>query len=198
MGALISVPSIGRIEEALLALLAAAFTPAGSTRPSLKVESWPTRPEGYRMTAAGDVFTIYKGTRYDSDDTSSMHYDATMEFEIMLRARTLRDQSGAYLMVETARAAVAGQRVDGSSGVALVLRDDFVDYAEGVFAYALVVAVPVVVIQSTVEMPGPWLTAAQEGVPASQFSFSNPGVPGATLAAQEDAGAASNNAGSAQ
>ncbi|MGH8782065.1 Gp37 family protein [Paraburkholderia sp.] len=162
---------IGQIEDGLLAQLVVAFTKPGDSRPSLKVESWPTRSEGYRLTGAGDVFTIYKGTRYSSDDTSSGHYDAMMEFEITLRARTLRDQGAAYEMVESARNAICGQRLTGSSGVTLAMRDDFVDYAEGVFAYALVVAVPVLILQPVSDAPGPWLQPGQDGPLITQFQF---------------------------
>lgn len=162
---------IKQIEDGLLAQLTAAFTPQGAARPSMKVESWPTRPEGYRLTGAGDVFTIYKGAVYDSDDTTSAHYDAKLEFEIMLRARTLRDQAAAYDMLDAARAAVAGQRLDGSSGVTLVSRDDFIDYAEGVFTYALVVRVPVVVLQAFSDVPGQWLDASLEGTQITNMEF---------------------------
>ncbi|MBO1856846.1 hypothetical protein J4G52_25230 [Burkholderia cenocepacia] len=162
---------VKQIESGLLAQLTAAFTPQGAARPSMKVESWPNRPEGYRMTGAGDVFTIYKGTVYDSDDTTSAHYDAKQEFEIMLRARTLRDQGAAYDMLDAARTAVAGKRLDGSSRVTLVLRDDFIDYSEGVFTYALVVRVPIIVFQSISHAPGPWIDASLEGVQLKDLEF---------------------------
>lgn len=162
---------IGQIEDGLLTRLVAAFTKPGDARPWLKVEAWPTRAEGYRLTGAGDVFVIYKGARYDSDDSSSSHYDAVMDFEITVRARTLREQSAAYEMVESARNAVCGQRLDGSSGVTLAVRDDFVDYAEGVFAYALVVAVPVFILQPVNDASGPWLQPGQDDVPVTQIDF---------------------------
>lgn len=166
---------IEQIEDGLLAQIRAAFTVAGATRPSLKVESWPTRSEGFRLTGAGDVFVIYKGRRFNSDDTSSAHYEAQMEFEITVRARTLRDQAAAYAMIDTVYAAVCGQRLDGSSGVTLAVRDDFLDYSEGVFAYALVVAVPVFMIQATVEEPE-MLPASAIGIPLSQMTFNNQGA----------------------
>lgn len=170
-------PLIQQIEDGLLAQLTAAFTNPGEARPWLKVESWPTRSEAYRLTGAGDVFVIYKGRRFDSDDTSSVHYDAMMEYEITLRARTLRDQRAAYAMVDTAYGAVCGRRLAGSSGVTLALRDEFVDYAEGVFAYALVVAVPVLALQATDDAPGPWLEPGSPafGVPVSAPVFNYSG-----------------------
>ncbi|RQZ65520.1 hypothetical protein DF052_26520 [Burkholderia glumae] len=61
---------IQAIEDGLIAQLAAAFTNPGDSRPWLKVEPWPTRAEGYRLTGAGDVFTLFKGVRLESTDSS--------------------------------------------------------------------------------------------------------------------------------
>jgi hypothetical protein len=174
----VSAPQIQQIEDGLLAQLAAAFTNPGDARPWLKVESWPTRSEGYRLTGVGDVFTIYKGRRFESNDTSSAHYEAKMQFEITLRARTLRDQQAAYAMIDCAYDAVCGKRVSGSSGVTLAVRDDFVDAAEGVFAYALVVEVPVFMLQSTDDASGPWVPSGDPslGTPIKAPTFNYPGV----------------------
>ncbi|MBN3779923.1 hypothetical protein G3O06_20515 [Burkholderia sp. Ac-20345] len=138
---------IKEIEDGLLAQLTAAFTKMNDERPWLKVESWPVRPEGYKMTGAGDVLIIYRGGSYKVRSTSEMFYDDDLKFEIVIRARTLRDNDGAYEMLEAAFGAVCGHRLPQSADVTVPLRDDFVDYGEGVFAYSLMVCVPVLIVK---------------------------------------------------
>lgn len=160
------------IEAGLLAQLTPAFTKAGDERPWLKVESWPTRPEGYKLTGAGDVLVIYKGARYQPEATSSPFYLTQLEFEITIRSRTLRDNAGAYDLIETARRATCGKRLEQSAGITLAVRDDFVDYGEGVFAYSLVVQVPVVIVQDIEEPAGPWINSSNgEGTVLSQVNY---------------------------
>lgn len=89
--------------------------------------------------------------------TSELYYENTLKFELTLRARNLRSNEGAYEMLETMRDAVCGKRLDQSSDITIPLRDDFVDYGEGVFAYSLIVSVPVVIVQGRDFEPGPYL-----------------------------------------
>ncbi|MEX3629863.1 MAG: Gp37 family protein [Burkholderia sp.] len=151
------------IEDGLLAQVTAAFTKPGDQHPWLKVEAWPTRPEGYRLTAAGDIFVIYKGGTYQVRATGEQFYEDALKFEIVLRARTLRDHDGAYEMLETIRDAVCGRRLPQSADVTVPLRDDFADYGEGVFAYALLVSVPVLIVQGRDRGTGPYLQSPVGG-----------------------------------
>lgn len=163
---------LAEIEAGLIAQLTPAFTNPGDARPWLKVESWPTRPEGYKLTGAGDVLVIYKGARYKPESTSSVFYLTQLEFEITIRSRTLRDNAGAYDLIETARRATCGKRLEASAGITLAVRDDFIDYGEGVFAYALVVQVPVVIVQDVDEPAGPWVDSSSgAGTPLSDINY---------------------------
>jgi len=162
---------LGDIEDGLVQQLTGAFTNPGDARPWLNVQGWPVRPENWVLAGAGDVLVIYKGARYKTEDLSSAFYTTPLEFEITLRARTLRDHQGAYQMLELARQAVCGKRLPQAAGTTLAVRDSFVEYGEGAFAYSLVVELPVVIVQGVPDAPGLWLDPGQGGAPLSNTAI---------------------------
>ncbi|MEX3555341.1 MAG: Gp37 family protein, partial [Burkholderia gladioli] len=110
--------------------------------------------------------------RYHAKGTAPKFYETRLEYEIALRARTLRDHAGAYEMLDTARRSVCGRRIDQAADVTLAVRDDFIDYGEGVFAYALVVEVPVLIVQDAPGASGPWLdSGCCDGPPLTQVNY---------------------------
>ncbi|MEX3614369.1 MAG: Gp37 family protein, partial [Burkholderia gladioli] len=114
-------------------------------------------------------------SRYEAQGTSPQFYETRLEYELAIRARTLRDHTGAYAMLETARRAVCGKRIAQASSNTLAVRDEFIDYGEGVFMYALIVAVPAIIVQDAQVPGGPWLdSGCCDGAPLVHVEY----VPG--------------------
>jgi len=91
------------VEDALVAVLKQNF-------PKLEVKPFPESPRSYHFkAAAGAVFVVYVGS--DFGEPENMDYSGQgqrLEYDILVVSRSLRDHTGAYVLLEGARAALEG------------------------------------------------------------------------------------------
>lgn len=134
---------IAEIEQDMVALLATVL-------PALKVEAFPDKPEGYRLTHAhGAVLVGYSGSRLpDPSVLAGTQQKRRLEFQLVVKVRSLRDHTGVYTALEAIRTALAGQAIRGARFYPV--REQFEDVSSGVWTYLAVYAADI-----------PWVSQAQ-------------------------------------
>ncbi|GAB6035876.1 hypothetical protein JCM15519_04350 [Fundidesulfovibrio butyratiphilus] len=134
---------IAEIERDMVALLAAAL-------PDLRVESFPDKPDAYRLgNQVGAVLVGYAGSRLpDPFVLAGNIQKRRLEYQLVVKVRSLRDHSGAYAVLETIRAALAGQDLRGARFYPV--REQFEDVSSGVWTYLAVYAADVPWVSQTV------------------------------------------------
>jgi hypothetical protein len=134
---------IAEIEHDMVALLATAL-------PDLHVEPFPDKPDAYRLTQAyGAVLVAYAGSRLpDPSVLAGTAQKRRLEFQLVVKVRSLRDHTGAYAVLEAIRAALAGQALHGARFYPV--REQFEDVSSGVWTYLAVYAADI-----------PWVSQAQ-------------------------------------
>jgi hypothetical protein len=160
------------LEEAIVARLAAAFTQPGNTHPCVDVQSWPDRPDAYRLAhPLGACLVMYRGTTFsDGEALGGQIVEWPAEFEIGVMARTLRAHqlpvapgtgsatpSGAYDLLQVARSACLGWRPEVAQRAVRPRREVFNSYHEGVWGYSFHIAVPMVTVVAVEDASGPWM-----------------------------------------
>ncbi len=136
---------IAEIEQDMVALLAAAL-------PDLKVEPFPDKPEAYRLSQGhGAVLVGYSGSRLPNPMVlAGTAQKLRLEFQLVVKVRSLRDHSGAYAVLETIRTALAGQDLRGARFYPA--REQFEDVSNGVWTYLAAYAADVLWV-SQVQYP---------------------------------------------
>ena len=134
---------IAEIEKDMVALLATAL-------PDLKVEPFPDKPETYRLTHPhGAVLIGYSGSRMpDPFVLAGTEQKRRLEYQLVVKVRSLRDHTGAYTVLDRIRTALSGQVLRGMRFYPS--REQFEDVTSGVWTYLAVYAADV-----------PWVSQAQ-------------------------------------
>ena len=134
---------IAEIERDMVVLLATAL-------PDLKVEPFPDKPETYRLTHPhGAVLIGYSGSRMpDPFVLAGTEQRRRLEYQLVVKVRSLRDHTGAYAVLETIRTSLSGQAIRGARFYPA--REQFEDVSSGVWTYLAVYAADV-----------PWVSQAQ-------------------------------------
>ena len=134
---------IAEIERDMVAILATAL-------PDLSVEAFPDRPEVYRLTHSnGAVLVGYSGSRLpDPSVLAGTQQKRRLEFQLVVKMRTLRDHTGVYAALEAIRTDLAGQAIRGARFYPI--REQFEDVSSGVWTYLAVYAADI-----------PWVSQAQ-------------------------------------
>lgn len=134
---------IAEIEQEMVALLAAAL-------PALRVEAFPDKPDTYRLTQGhGAVLVGYSGSRLpDPSVLAGTQQKRRLEYQLVVKVRSLRDHTGAYAVLETIRTVLAGRPLRGARFYPA--REQFEDVSSGVWTYLAVYAADV-----------PWVSQVQ-------------------------------------
>jgi len=134
---------IAEMERDLVSLLTAALS-------DLKVEAFPDKPEAYRLTHShGAVLVGYSGSRMpDPFVLAGNAQKRRLEFQLVVKVRSLREHAGAYAVLETIRIALAGRDIRGARFYPA--REQFEDVSNGVWTYLAVYAADI-----------PWVSQAQ-------------------------------------
>jgi len=134
---------IAEIEKDMVALLATAL-------PELSVTAFPDKPDAFRLTHAhGAVLIGYSGSRMpDPFVLAGTEQRRRLEYQLVVKVRSLRDHTGAYAVLETIRTSLSGQAIRGARFYPA--REQFEDVTNGVWTYLAVYAADV-----------PWVSQAQ-------------------------------------
>lgn len=134
---------IAEIERDMVAVL-------GEALPEIKVEAFPDRPEAYRLAHPhGAVLVGYSGSRLPGPDTlPGTEQKRRLEFQLVVKMRSLRDHAGAYAVLDAVRAVLSGRAIRGARFHPV--REQFEDVSSGVWTYLAVYAADV-----------PWVSQAQ-------------------------------------
>ena len=134
---------IAEIEKDMVALLATAL-------PELSVTAFPDKPDAYRLTHAhGAVLIGYSGSRMpDPFVLAGTEQHRHLEYQLVVKVRSLRDHTGAYTVLDRIRTALSGQALRGMRFYPS--REQFEDVSNGVWTYLAVYAADV-----------PWVSQAQ-------------------------------------
>jgi len=124
---------ITEIEDAIVSRLKAKI-------PDLLVESFPAKPSEFRLLhSKGAILVRYRGARYSAPETiGAVVQDRTMEFDVVIVTRNLRDHSGAYGYLDAVRLAMTGFQVPGC-GKCYLTREEFIDETDGIWQHGVTV-----------------------------------------------------------
>lgn len=124
---------IAEIERDMVAVLATAL-------PDHAVEAFPDKPSEHRLSHPnGAVLVGYSGSRLpDPSVLAGTQQKRRLEFQLVVKVRSLRDHAGAYAVLETIRTALAGQPLRGARF--FPAREQFEDVSSGVWTYLAVYA----------------------------------------------------------
>jgi hypothetical protein len=134
---------IAEIERDMVAVLAEAL-------PDVRVEAFPDKPEAYRLTHPhGVVLVGYSGSRLPEPFVlAGTEQKRRLEFQLVVKMRSLRDHAGAYAVLDAVRTVLAGHAIRGARFYPA--REQFEDVSSGVWTYLAVYAADV-----------PWVSQAQ-------------------------------------
>ena len=102
----------------------------------LAVEAFPDRPEAYVLKhAKGALLVRYATSGFSAPEpTDVVVQTQTVTVEVVTLVRELRSHEGLYPALEAVRRALTGFRIEGC-GAAYPTKEEFVDYAAGVWTY---------------------------------------------------------------
>lgn len=142
---------IDDIEKAIVARLSGAIT-------EVKVEAFPDKPDGYRMThPRGVVLVAFGRATYSAPKaTDIVVQERRLEWDVTLLFRQLREHSGAYGHLDAARMALTGWRFPGATKM-FPVREQFVSQHQGIWTYTLTLAHQVPAIEIDEDELGPLL-----------------------------------------
>jgi len=129
------------LEDALLARLKEEL-------PGYEVKSYPDNPSDYVLThPRGAVLVRFAGGKYGpTEDIGAMVQPRRTDWEITVVARHLRAHGGLYVLLDVLRIGLTGYQVPGCSK-AFLLKEDFVSEVNGIWQYAVWLAVPTVNVE---------------------------------------------------
>jgi len=133
--------TLSEIETALLAKIKEEL-------PGYDVRPYPNKPSGFVLThPRGAVLVRFAGGRYDRTQAiDAMVQERRTDWEITVVARNLRDHGGLYALLDVLRIALTGFRVPGCRK-AMPLKEEFAGEEDGIWQYALWLAVPTVNVE---------------------------------------------------
>ncbi|MGE4402846.1 MAG: Gp37 family protein [Desulfobulbus sp.] len=116
--------------------------------PGYEVRSYPEKPAEYVLThPKGAILIRFSGSKYEpTQDIGAMVQARRTDWEITVVARHLTDHGGLYAILEVIRICLTGYRVPGCRK-AYLLTDGFVGEVNGIWQYALLLAVPTVAVE---------------------------------------------------
>lgn len=142
--------SIERIEDAIIERLKAELSG------QVKVEAFPNDPAKFdfaNLPAAALVH--YVGSKYaQREGPVKTDQRRRPEFAIVLLARSLRGQGGAYTHLEDIRLAVQGDSFAGA-GPAEIVRDELQGEQDGVWRWWVQIALPLPAVARHRDRPAP-------------------------------------------
>lgn len=127
---------ITEIEDAIVARLK-------STIPDRLVDSFPDKPSEFRLLhPKGAMLVRFRGSKYgEPQTTGTVLQERTVEFDIVIVTRNLRDHSGAYIHLDAVRVALTGYKIPNSPCSKFYpVREEFIDESEGIWQYGITVA----------------------------------------------------------
>lgn len=129
------------IEEALLGTIREALL-------GYDVRPYPNKPSGFVLThPKGAVLVRFAGGSYGQTKAiDAMVQERRTDWEITVVARNLRDHGGLYALLDVLRICLTGFRVPGCRK-AMPLKEAFVSEEDGIWQYALWLAVPTVNVE---------------------------------------------------
>lgn len=129
------------IEDALLAKIKEEV-------PWYEVKSYPDNPSKYVLThPRGAVLVRFAGGKYgQTEDIGAMVQPRRTDWELTVVARHLRDHGGLYAVLDILRIGLTGYQVPGCRKASL-LKEEFVSEANGIWQYAIWLAVPTVNVE---------------------------------------------------
>jgi len=127
---------IAEIERDMVALLAEAL-------PEMSVQAFPDKPDAFRLTHPhGAVLIGYSGSRMpDPFVLAGTEQRRRLEYQLVVKVRSLRDHTGAYAVLEAIRTALSGQAIRGARFYPA--KEQFEDVSNGVWTYLAVYAADV-------------------------------------------------------
>lgn len=133
--------TLAEIETALVARISEAL-------PDYEVRPYPNKPAGFVLThPRGAVLIRFAGSNYGPIKAiDAVVQERRTDWEITAVARNLRDHGGLYTILDVLRICLTGFKVPGCRKAA-PLKDEFVGEADGIWQYALWLAVPTVNVE---------------------------------------------------
>lgn len=141
---------IEQVEDALLVHL------KESVSGQCKVETFPNNPARYDFANLPAALLIhYAGSQYQATKGPANKSQARrMSFALVLLARSLRGEGGAYYHLEDIRLAVQGRAFAGA-GPAEIIRDALEDERDGVWRWNITIALPIPAVARDNPNPSP-------------------------------------------
>lgn len=146
---------IEQVEDALLERL--ALDVSGQ----LKVEAFPADPKTYDFDNLPAALLVhYSGSDYaQPKGPAGTAQTRRMRFQLVLLARSLRGQGGAYHHLEDIRLSVQGKAFAGA-GPATIVSDRLEEEKNGVWRWLISIALPIPAVARTIQTPSPLMRPA--------------------------------------
>lgn len=115
-----------------------------SVLPEMAIEAYPLNPASYVLRDKnGAVLVRYNGSRFVPDEIDGIENMYRMlEYQLTVLVHDLRGHQGAYRIIETILEVLTGKLLPGALAGMHPLWDGFVNEFEGLWQYAVVMAVP--------------------------------------------------------
>lgn len=123
---------------------------------SVKVEAFPNEPDKFDFANLSAAALIhYVGSKYaPRQGPAKTDQRRTQQFAIVLLARSLRGQGGAYMHLEDIRLALQGDSFAGA-GPAEIVRDELQSENDGVWRWWVQIALPMPAVARERQNPAP-------------------------------------------
>jgi hypothetical protein len=137
---------IEQIEDAVIEAIRAGVSS------TVKVESFPADPESYNFNSPAAILVHYSGARFGNAKGISAAQPRDMEFAVVLLARSLKGQGGAYHHLEDIRQALQGQTFAGV-GPAFIARQALDAEKNGVWRFVTSIKLAAVAVNRKYQQP---------------------------------------------
>lgn len=104
----------------------------------IPIESFPDKPEEYHLLhPSAAILVRYAGSNFTPPlSTSMILQDRTIDFDIVIVARSLTDNRGVYELLESIRVALSGFIISGCTRL-YPKKDEFINENDGIWQYAI-------------------------------------------------------------
>lgn len=132
----------------LIDIEAALLVRIGQAVPGYLVQSYPERPSGFNLIhPKGAVLVRFAGGSYGVPlATDVVVQERRTEWELTVVVRHLREHGGLYTVLDLLRTALTGFQIAGCEK-ALPVKEEFLSETDGVWQYAMLLAVPTVNVE---------------------------------------------------
>lgn len=126
---------------------------------NVQIEAFPDNPKAFRLThQVGALLVAYQGSKYSAPmDAGEAVQERTMTFDIIVVSRSLTAHEGALDLLEAARLAVVGHRIQGFKSPIRIQRERFIGREEMLWNYAISLEMDTFSIPVDEEVAGPLL-----------------------------------------